>query len=38
MEVMIDGINKRDEKISSPIKIQKWILDNIDKFAKTGGI
>jgi len=38
MEVMINGINKRDEKISPPIKIQKWILDNIDKFAKTGGI
>lgn len=35
---MVNGINKRDKDIAQPIKIQQWILDNIDKFSKTGGI
>jgi len=38
MMIMIDGINEQIKNPDEPIKIQKWVLDNIDNFSKTGRI
>ena len=40
MITMTDGINEdfKQKNMTDTVKIQKWILDGIEKFSKTGGI